>query len=298
MTCIPMGNDEHRKIGKHTDGMTSIPTGIPISSDVRNCWAGFSLLQAFFVKEHNVVHYPDLDDEQPYRHARLLTASVITKIHTIDWTVELLKTDTLLVGMRVNWYGLLGKKFKDLFGHILGPILSGLVGLKKPKDHGVPYSLTEEFVSTYRMHSLLPNTLVLRDITSSTLEDKCPPILHKHFPFFLLTLLPMRELVGIEGERKLSTIGIEQMLVSLGHLACGALTLWNYPSWIRNLVAHDINEEDRLDPVDMASLEIYRNRERGVACYNEFRRNLIMIPISRWDDLIDDEEVIEALHDV
>lgn len=29
--------------------------GIPISGDVRNCWAGFSLLQALFVKEHNVV---------------------------------------------------------------------------------------------------------------------------------------------------------------------------------------------------------------------------------------------------
>uniref|UniRef100_A0A7N2N0D0 Uncharacterized protein n=1 Tax=Quercus lobata TaxID=97700 RepID=A0A7N2N0D0_QUELO len=64
--------------------------GIPISGDVRNCWAGFSLLQALFVKEHNVVrdmlkvYYPDLDDEQLYRHARLVTAVVIAKIHTID----------------------------------------------------------------------------------------------------------------------------------------------------------------------------------------------------------------------
>lgn len=29
--------------------------GIPISGDVRNGWAGFSLLQALFVKEHNSV---------------------------------------------------------------------------------------------------------------------------------------------------------------------------------------------------------------------------------------------------
>lgn len=29
--------------------------GIPISGDVRNSWAGFSLLQALFVKEHNAV---------------------------------------------------------------------------------------------------------------------------------------------------------------------------------------------------------------------------------------------------
>jgi hypothetical protein len=28
-----------------------------------------------------------------------------------------------------------------------------------------------------------------------------------------------------------------------------------YPSWMRNLVAHDINGEDRPDPVDIATLE-------------------------------------------
>ncbi|KAF7834588.1 alpha-dioxygenase 2 [Senna tora] len=233
--------------------------GIPISGDVRNCWSGFSLLQALFVREHNAVcdmlkvHYPDFDDEQLYRHARLVTSAVIAKIHTIDWTVELLRTDTLLVAMRCNWYGFLGKKFKDLFGHILGPLFSGLVGLRKPIDHGVPYSLTEEFAM---------------------------------------------ELLGKAGEKRLSKIGMEQMLVSMGHQSCGAIELWNYPTWIRNLIAHDINGEDRPDPVDMAAMEVYRDRERGVARYNEFRRNLLMIPISKWEDLTDDEEAIDALREV
>ncbi|KAJ8773021.1 hypothetical protein K2173_028198 [Erythroxylum novogranatense] len=300
--------------GNNEDGMTRVRTfkdgklkiaedgllehdekGIPISGDVRNCWAGFSLLQALFVKEHNAVcdmlkeYYPDLDDEKLYRHARLVTSAVIAKIHTIDWTVELLKTDTLLAGMRINWYGFLGKKFKDLFGHFAGPILSGLVGLRKPRDHGVPYSLTEEFVSVYRMHSLLPDNLILRDINSTTSEYECPPVVQE---------VPMKEMAGKDGERRLSTIGMEQMLVSMGHQACGALTLWNYPSWMRNLVAHDVNGEDRSDPVDMASMEIYRDRERGVARYNEFRRNLLMIPINSWEDLTDDEEVIQALYAV
>lgn len=65
----------------------------------------------------------------------------------------------------------------------------------------------------------------------------------------------MIELVGKVGEERLSKIGMPQMLVSLGHQASGALTLWNYPSWMRNLVAHDINGEDRPDPVDMAALD-------------------------------------------
>ncbi|XP_044477164.1 alpha-dioxygenase 2 isoform X3 [Mangifera indica] len=269
--------------------------GIPISGDVRNCWAGFSLLQALFVKEHNAVcdklkeNYPDFDDEKLYRHARLVTSAVIAKVHTIDWTVELLKTDTLLAGMRINWYGFLGKKFKDLFGPILGPILTGLVGLKKPRDHGVPYSLTEEFVSVYRMHCLLPDKLIIRDIKSTQPEYESPPIQEE---------VPMKEMAGKEGERRLSKTGIEQMMVSMGHQSCGALTLWNYPSWMRDLIVHDINGEDRSNPVDMAALEIYRDRERGVARYNEFRRNLLMIPISKWEDLSDDKEVVETLHKV
>lgn len=86
-------------------------------------------------------------------------------------------------------YGFLGKKFKDLFGHLCGPIFSGLVGLKKPRDHGVPYSLTEEFASVYRMHSLLPDEIVVRDINKPTIaEDKCPPILKKYNTMSLLFL--------------------------------------------------------------------------------------------------------------
>ncbi|XP_031372461.1 alpha-dioxygenase 2 isoform X2 [Punica granatum] len=300
------GNDEEgmRRVRTFKDGKLKISgdgllehneKGVPISGDVRNSWAGFSFLQALFVKEHNSIcdmlkeNYSDFDDEKLYRFARLVTSAVIAKIHTIDWTVELLKTDTLQAGMRINWYGFLGKKIKDMFGPILGPILSGLVGLRKPRDHGVPYSLTEEFVSVYRMHSLLPDKLILRDIEAKTGEQKCPPIEEE---------VPMEEMVGKEGERRLSKIGMEKMMVSMGHQSCGALSLWNYPTWMRKLIPQDVNGEDRSDPVDMAALDIYRDRERGVARYNEFRRNLLMIPISHWEDLTDDEEVIRALQEV
>ncbi|KAB5531799.1 hypothetical protein DKX38_018469 [Salix brachista] len=294
------GNNEDgmRKVRTFKDGRLRIAEdgllehdekGIPISGDIRNFWAGFSLLQALFVKEHNAENYPGFDDEKLYRHARLVTSAVLAKIHTIDWTVELLRTDTLLAGMRINWYGFLGKKIKDLFGHIGGPVLSGLVGLRRPRDHGVPYSLTEEFVSVYRMHSLLPEKFILRGIHSTASEYECPPVVEE---------VPMGEMAGKDGEKRLSEVGMEQMLVSMGHQACGAIKLWSYPSWMRNLVPHDINGEDRPDQVDMAAMEIYRDRERGVARYNEFRRNLLMIPISSWEDLTDEEEVIEALHDV
>jgi len=66
----------------------------------------------------------------------------------------------------------------------------------------------------------------------------------------------MMELIGKKG----SKIGFEQLLVSMGHQSCGALTLWNYPNWMRSLVAQDIDGEDRPDLIDMAALESKSNQ--------------------------------------
>ncbi|XP_058778708.1 alpha-dioxygenase PIOX-like [Vicia villosa] len=285
--------DGKLKISK--GGQLEHENGIAISGDVRNSWAGVSVLQTLFIQEHNAVcdalkkEYPLLKDEELYRHARLVTSAVIAKIHTIDWTVELLKTDTLLAGMRGNWYGLLGKTFKDTFGHVGDGILGGLVGMKKPDNHGVPYSLTEEFTTVYRMHALLPDTLHLRNIHVPPGDNKSPPLIKE---------IPMKDLVGLPGEKALSQIGVGQTLVSMGHQASGALEPQNYPSFLRDLVSQNVDGTERSDHVDLAALEIYRDRERKVARYNQFRRSLLLIPISKWEDLTDDKQIIKALKEV
>ncbi|KAL0744580.1 hypothetical protein Bca4012_086093 [Brassica carinata] len=287
--------DGKLKLSEETGLLLQDQDGLAISGDVRNSWVGVSALQALFIKEHNAVcdalkkEYDDLEDEDLYRHARLVTSAVIAKIHTIDWTVELLKTDTLLAGMRTNWYGLLGKKFKDSFGHVGSSILGGVVGMKKPQNHGVPYSITEEFTSVYRMHSLLPDQLELRDMDVTPGTNKSLPLIEE---------VSFGKLLGPKGEQTMSHIGFTKLMVSMGHQASGALELMNYPVWLRDLVPHDPNGYDRPDHVDLAALEIYRDRERNVARYNEFRRSMFMIPIKKWEDLTDDEEAIEALDDV
>ncbi|KAI3704774.1 hypothetical protein L1987_75003 [Smallanthus sonchifolius] len=286
--------DGKLKIGE--DGLLEHDNdGVPLSGDVRNGWIGLSTLQSLFILEHNKIcdalkkEYHDLVDEDLYRHARLVTSAVIAKIHTIDWTVELLKTDTLHVTMRANWYGLLGKRFKDTFGHVGGAILGGLVGLKKPNNHGVPYSLTEEFVSVYRMHSMLPDQLLIRDVNSTPGPNKSLNV---------TKTIDMMNLIGRRGEKQLSEIGLRTQMVSMGHQACGALELWNYPAWLRDVVPQNVDGTDRPDPVDLPSLEIYRDRERNVARYNEFRRSLFLIPITKWEDLTDDKKAINALREV
>ncbi|KAL8475541.1 hypothetical protein ACS0TY_028265 [Phlomoides rotata] len=271
-----------RKLRAFKDGKLKISSDgvIPInandtilSGDVRNIWAGLATLHALFVQEHNAVcdilkkEYPTLRDEELYRHARLVTSAVIAKIHTIDWTVELLKTDMLRAGIRVNWYGLLGKRLKDRFEHCGISVLSGIVGSKKSVDHGVPYLLTEEFVSVYRMHPLLPDKLVLRNIDAPPAPNKSPPFSKE---------MKMEELIGRQGVENLSKIGFTKLMVSIGHQACGALELWNYPLWLRNLISQNVDGSDRPDPIDLSTLEIYRDRERSVARYNDFRRGLLL----------------------
>lgn len=65
----------------------------------------------------------------------------------------------------------------------------------------------------------------------------------------------MANLIGLKGERTLSEFGFTRQMVSMGHQACGALVLWNYPRWLRNLVVQDMEGKERPDPVDLAALE-------------------------------------------
>lgn len=59
-------------------------------------------------------------------------------------------------------------------GATLGPALGGLVGLKEPNNHGVPYSLTEDFTSVYRMHCLVPDALEVKNINLPPGPNKSP----------------------------------------------------------------------------------------------------------------------------
>ena len=67
--------------------------------------------------------------------------------------------------------------------------------------------------------------------------------------------VPMPDLIGHKGEKTLCEIGFTKQIVSMGHQACGALELWNYPAWLRDLIPQDVDGKDRPDHVDLAALE-------------------------------------------
>jgi hypothetical protein len=65
----------------------------------------------------------------------------------------------------------------------------------------------------------------------------------------------MNEMIGLKGTKTLFEIGVAKQLVSMGHQSCGALELWNYPAWLRDLVPHNVDGTERSDHVDLAALE-------------------------------------------
>ena len=131
-----------------------------------NFWLGLALLHTLFTHEHNAIadrlaaEHPGWTDDELFAKARLITAALMAKIHTVEWTPAIIAHPTTKFGMRANWYGILGKRLGKRSSN---EVLGGIPG-SATNHHGVPYSLTEEFVAVYRMHPLLPDEFTFRSI--------------------------------------------------------------------------------------------------------------------------------------
>ncbi len=53
-----------------------------------------------------VITYIEASDEEIFQVARMVIAAEMAKIHTIEWTTQLLYDEPLFLGMNSNWYGL------------------------------------------------------------------------------------------------------------------------------------------------------------------------------------------------
>ncbi len=94
-----------------------------------NFWLGLALLHTLFTREHNAIadrlaaEHPRLTDDELFAKARLITAALMAKIHTVEWTPAIIAHPTTKFGMRANWYGILGKRLgKRSSNEVLGGI--------------------------------------------------------------------------------------------------------------------------------------------------------------------------------
>jgi hypothetical protein len=70
-----------------------------------------------------VITYKAVDDERLFQVARLVVAAQIAKIHTIEWTTQLLYDEPLFLGMNSNWFGLFNQG-EDRVSKLLRRILN------------------------------------------------------------------------------------------------------------------------------------------------------------------------------
>jgi Animal haem peroxidase len=248
-----------------------------------NFWIGLALLHAVFMREHNAIcaalqhEHKDWSDDRLYDTARLINAAIMAKIHTVEWTPAIIAHPTTEWGMNANWYGLLGKGFRNRFGR-LGPsdVWGGIPG-SPTSHHTAPYSLTEEFVSVYRMHPLIPDECTFRSAESGR----------------FLSRRGFLEIGPRSWRQPLEEIGASDALYSLGIANPGAIVLHNYPNALRAF------KPDKDGPlVDLATIDVLRDRERGVPRYNEFRALLHRKPVSSFEELAGDPHTAAELRDV
>jgi hypothetical protein len=263
----------------HEDGKLRIDSNGLLPSDLEekldlsdvagNFWIGLGVLHTLFSLEHNAIcdalraEYPTWSDDELFKHARLVNAALMAKIHTVEWTPAIIAHPTTRYAMNANWWGIAGERIRKRFGRLgSSEVLSGIPG--SPTDHhGVPYSLTEEFVAVYRMHPLLPDEFVFR-----SLEDD-QAIREATFPE-----------VGVLSTRGLlEDMGVATAAYSLGIAHPGAITLHNYPRFLQHF--------ERADgmTIDLAATDIMRVRERGVPRYNRFREFLGLKPADSFEQL-------------
>ena len=236
-------------------------TGVDITGVNANWWVGLAMLHTLFTREHNAIcdrlrqDFPAWTDEDLFLRARLVNAAVMAKIHTVEWTCAILAHPTVQEGMRQNW---------------------SRIRKSKAEHHAAPFSMTEEFVSVYRMHPLMPDDFVFCSIRDGKplMERTLPEVAHRH----------AREVMN--------QVPLDDLFYSFGVAHPGAITLHNYPRYLQSLsLDGDVK-------MDLAAIDILRDRERGVPRYNEFRKLIGLDPVKKFEDLSDNKDWCEEIRRV
>src|SRR3954454_2610207 len=271
------------KLRIRADGRLDIPDDPRMSPlQVPGWWLGLSILGSLFVLEHNAIcdrlkaEYPSWSDEELFQRARLINCAVLAKIHTVEWTPVVIGHPTTRIAMHANWWGLAGEKITDSFGRISSSeVVSGIPG-SETNHYGIPYALTEEFTSVYRMHPLIPDDWTFRS----------------HADHSQVTERPFSGLTGPQTEPLLDSLGLTDILYSFGHVHPGINRLHNFPRDLQNFVRPNGK------PLDLAATDILRSRELGVPRYNEFRRLMHMPPAKSFETLTDNAQWAEEMRRV
>ncbi|MEM9441508.1 MAG: peroxidase family protein, partial [Pseudomonadota bacterium] len=108
-----------------------------------------------------------------------------------------------------------------------------------------------------------------------------------------ITELSLKDIAARNTHGVYHQASFEDSLYSLGTEPPGAICLGNYPNELRRFTRQDDG-----DTVDIASIDVIRDRERGVPRYNQFRRLLGMPPIASIETLTSDRHWRRELNEI
>jgi heme peroxidase len=299
------GKDGKLAIDSNTRLIPIDPTGLEITGLTSNWWLGLSLLHNLFTLEHNAIcdrllqAYPEWrddpqktpseKDEQIFRVARMVNNALMAKIHTVDWTPAILTHPALQIGMNANWWGLAGEPVKKYLGRIsASEAISGIPG-SATNQTGADYCLTEEFTAVYRLHPLLPNDIQVRRAKDGSLG--------RRLKFAADDLNDPDLIVGPNAMKNaLRDAALVDIVYTFGVNNPGAVTLRNFPNWMRHMRRR--NGQKMEEMIDLASVDILRDRERGVPRYNRFRELFHKPPMKSFEQMTDDPDLVQTLREV
>ncbi|PVB60099.1 peroxidase family protein [Labrenzia sp. 011] len=259
--------------------------GMEVTGFNESWWLGLSALHTMFAREHNAVcdalqrEYRDWSDERVYQTARLIISALIAKIHTVEWTPAILATPEIDVALNANWSGPAGAFTRmGLWlqeAHALRGIPETL-----PDHHNARYCLTEDFVTVYRLHPLLPDDYRIHDAQTGVFRET----------------LDFNAVQGIRTDEAMRRIGLSSVLYSMGIAHPGAITLHNYPRSLQSFTRTSADGKSEI--IDLSVVDLVRERSRGIPRYNKFRQGLHKPPVRRWEDITADSEDVRLLREV
>jgi hypothetical protein len=268
-----------------------------------------------------VIRMKDVSNEELFQAARLTVAAEIAKIHTVEWTTQLLYDEVLYKGMNANWHGLIrtdnavtraldhvavdvkGKSIRESdqttwYGVFAsGAGIFGLGSHKYPSRPGF-LGIDPNGTDTWSIenpddvngginHFGSPFNFPEEFITVYRLHPLVPDLLD--FRDYRTPNQIQREVPVISTFRGLATKaqednGLANWAVTMGRQRLGALTLGNHPQFLQNIPMPRI--PSMTHAVDVPALDILRDRERGVPRFNEFRRQYGLRTLTSFDDFI------------
>jgi len=135
---------------------------------------------------------------------------------------------------------------------------------------GSPFNFPEEFVSVYRLHPLMPDLIEYREISNPDAIESKVPIVETF----------RGRATGFMREH-----GVADWALSMGRQRLGLLALQNHPRFMQNLRMGRLQSPTQ--QIDLAALDIIRDREHGVPRFNEFRRQYGLRQLTGFDDFVD-----------